>query len=259
MDMDAIPHDATGSALGQRLRLARLQQGLSEHALAQPEFTGNYVQALEQGRAHPSPQALAVLARRLRLHLPDLLPLTAPMPPDPDHAALEEDLAYQLDHARILIFTQQGYAALRLMNTAEEVYQPYLALFCAAIRCRFHRLRGRAYLRVADSALARTDLLLALALAEQLNDGQEIVRAQNALGEACFQEGRAAAAREFHVQCVHAIHIGTIRDLSLRLSIYTNLANDYWALNELTPAIGMYQEALRLLPDINQAEGAARI
>jgi tetratricopeptide (TPR) repeat protein len=53
---------------------------------------------------------------------------------------------------------------------------------------------------------------------------------------------------------LHAIHTGVVKDLNLRLSIYSNIANDYWALNDVEQAIGVYKESLELLEDTNNLE-----
>jgi transcriptional regulator with XRE-family HTH domain len=57
------------ATLGERLRQARLERGLSQDALAQPEFTKSYVSAVERGKARPSLKALELMARRLGIPL----------------------------------------------------------------------------------------------------------------------------------------------------------------------------------------------
>jgi len=49
-------------------------------------------------------------------------------------------------------------------------------------------------------------------------------------------------ALEQHLYCQRTIESGTIKDLGLRLSIYRELADDYWALNDLPEAMATYNK-----------------
>jgi transcriptional regulator with XRE-family HTH domain len=71
--------------LGARLRAVRKARGLTQEALAAPEFTKSYVSAVECGKARPSLRALELMARRLGIPLPDLV--QAPPTPAPDLTA----------------------------------------------------------------------------------------------------------------------------------------------------------------------------
>lgn len=242
------------SALGDRLRAARLARGMSQENLAQPEFTKSYVSAVERGKARPSLKALELMARRLGIPLNEFL-LAAPVGENGmDVAALDEDLAYQLDHAKLLLTTQRGDEALRLINTAAQEYHPYFDEFSAETRCRFYRLRASAYLRVGEPNSARPDLDRALILAQQLDDPQEVERTRNMLGVVFSEQDLPQQALEHHRLCLRAIREGTVIDPTLRLNIFRNLANDYWALKDTAQAIDAYKEALKLLEDTNNLE-----
>jgi len=245
--------------LGQRLRQARLERGLTQQALAHPEFSKNYVSALERGSARPSLKALEVLARRLDIPMSDLLTIPPVLSDEPDIAAIEEDLDYQLDTAKVLLNTQQGDEALRLLHSTAQDAAPYSAQLSVKFRYRLHRLRGIAYLRVFEPASARQDLDTAMSLAQQLGDDQEVERVRNAIGAAYYEQDMPREALAQHEQCRTAIHAGLVKDLNLRLSIYSNLANDCWAINAMDQAISTYHEALKLLSDVNNLERQAGI
>src|SRR3954452_24569982 len=104
--------------LGERLRAARKARGLSQDQLAQPEFTKSYISAIERSKARPSLKALALLAGRLDVPMTTLLAAPVPETEEPDKKALDEDFAYQLDHAQFMLNQQQGEAALQLLNAA---------------------------------------------------------------------------------------------------------------------------------------------
>jgi transcriptional regulator with XRE-family HTH domain len=245
--------------LGARLREARRARKLTQEAVAQPEFTKSYISAIERGRARPSLRALTLIAGRLAIPVAELLTLDAPGPAHPDLAALDEDCAYQLDHVKLLIHTNQGSDALRLLAEIVQTYGALFGQFSLATRYRFFRLQGAAYVRVNEPDSARTALEHALTLAEQLADPQELYRTRNVLGAAFYQQDLALQALEQHEACFRAIQQGVVRDPHLRLNIYTNLANDYWALQQLEQAIAVYHEARLLLDDVIHPERQAGV
>jgi transcriptional regulator with XRE-family HTH domain len=247
------------TTLGERLRQARLARGMSQENLAQPEFTKSYVSAVERGKARPSLKALELMARRLSVPLSDFLTLKPAEADAVDVAALEEDFAYQLDHAKLLITTERGDDALDLIRTAEQAVDPHFAEFSPLTRYRFYRLRALAYLRLNAPGLAREDLDHALSLAQHLDDPQEIERARNALGVVFYDQDMPGQALEQHRACEQAIRQGVVKDLTLRLNILRNLANDYWALKDSRRAITTYQEALALLEDVGTLEQQAGV
>src|SRR5215213_7248484 len=95
----------TLSALGMRIRKARLERGMTQEVLAGSEFTKGYVSALERGAVRPSLKALDVFARRLGVPIAEFLEVTsqASNVMQLEIAALEEDLQYQFNYARMLI------------------------------------------------------------------------------------------------------------------------------------------------------------
>ncbi len=234
------------TALGDRLRQARLERGLTQEALAQPEFTKSYISAVERGKARPSLKALELLARRLDLPLSSFL-TAAPSADEVDLVALEEKFAYQLDQTKLLIATEHGDDALDLLRRAERAIIPHFAQFSAPTRYRFYRLRALAYLRLCTPGLARPDLEQAINLAQQFDDPQEVARARNVLGVVFYEQDMPEQALEQHQLGVAAIHQGIVKDLTLQLNLWRNLASDYWALRNARQAIAAYQAALALL------------
>ncbi|HUS15327.1 MAG TPA: tetratricopeptide repeat protein [Chloroflexia bacterium] len=251
--MPAVPERPSG-ALGPYIRRTRHAHGLSQEALAQPEFTKSYVSAVERGLVRPSALALALLAKRLDRPVADLAALPVAVPPVPHLGALDEDLAYQLDYVKMLFHKNEIEAAGRLLETAAQEYAPFVSRMCVATHYRYHRLRALVQIRSNEPGSAVQELDYALPLAEQLGDPQEIARTRNALGCAYYAMDFPRRALDEHSQCLHAIYAGLVKDLTLRLNIYSNLANDYWALKDFAQAIRFYQEALPLADDVNSPE-----
>jgi tetratricopeptide (TPR) repeat protein len=249
-----VTQRSTLESLGQRLRQARLERHMSQEKLAQPEFTKSYVSAVERGKARPSLKALELMARRLEIPMNELLHAAPPTEGLPDLPALQADLSYELDAAQMLINTNRADEALRRINAAEQTAGPHLSEFDHDTRYRLYYLRARAYLRLAEPASARHELQQAMSLAQQRGAEEDVERVRNDIGGAFFEQDMPGLALEQHKQCLHAIQTGVVKDLNLRLSIYSNIANDYWALNDVEQAIGVYKESLELLEDTNNLE-----
>jgi tetratricopeptide (TPR) repeat protein len=92
-----------------------------------------------------------------------------------------------------------------------------------------------------------------------LDDPQEVERTRNALGAVFYAQDLPQQALEHHLRCAQAISEGVVKDPTLRLTIYRNLANDYWALKNTPQAIAAYKEALALLEDVNSLEQQAGV
>lgn len=240
--------------LGDLIREIRMVRHFSPEALGEPAFRIDYIDAVERGLVNPSRSALEFLAGRLRVPLELLLNAPQPDITTPDLAALKEDLAYQIDRARRANDSGHADEAVAMLNAAEEAYLPYLAQINGYTVYRLYYGRGAAYIRLRQPADAQQDLKraldLALALAERFPERAEAVeQARNALGAAFYQQDEYFQALDHHTRCLHAIQTRVVQDLNLRVLIYSNLANDYWALNDIDHAIGMYKEALMLLEE----------
>jgi tetratricopeptide (TPR) repeat protein len=253
--MESVSYNTQAGTLGQRIQEARLRQGLSQEEIAGGEFSAGYISAIEGGSVRPSLKALEVLAPRLGLPTEDLLALAADLKTSPDLDALQEDLQFQLNYAKGLIQSQEIAEALDLISTAEESIRPYEKQVATRYRYRIPYLRGMAHIQRAEYAAAQGELEAALALVAA--DEEASVRVHNLLGVVFYQREQAQEAIKHHTKCMRAIQEGVVKDLSLRLSIYRNLANDYWALSDFARAIPLYKEALDLLEDLNNEQRKA--
>jgi tetratricopeptide (TPR) repeat protein len=243
------------TGLGQRLREARHRLGLTQDDVAQPEFTKSDVSAVERGKARPSLKALELMSRRLGIPMPELLAVAPEAVETIDLAALAEDVEYQLDGARRAIDTGQGSEALRLIAVAEETAGDALDDLGAATRYRLSYLKALAYLRAGEAGAAQRELTQTLDLAAELDDGGEAAeRVRNLIGGAYCEQNLPQLALEYHTRGVQAIQAGVVKDPNLQLLIYSNLANDYWALGDAQRAVAFYQEALKLLDRVGNME-----
>ncbi|MFL5734607.1 MAG: helix-turn-helix domain-containing protein [Chloroflexia bacterium] len=261
MDVNVTSRDNPAGSLaehvGRRIRQARQERGLTQEALAGPEFTKGYVSALERGTVRPSLKALQVFARRLNVEIVDLLTARDETDAGPELRAAEEDLNQQLNYARMLIGTGQFDEAFQLIRDAEESAKPYRDRLPARVLYRVPLLRGLAYLKLSQPEQARPQLDEALDAAR--GDLEAEAATRNLLGVAYYQMEQPQMALEHHLEGLSAVQTGAVQDPSLRLGIYRNLAQDYWAHNEPAQATGIYEEALKTLDDLNDLQRQAGV
>ncbi|HYP40664.1 MAG TPA: helix-turn-helix transcriptional regulator [Chloroflexia bacterium] len=255
--MESVSYNTQRGTLGQRIQEARLKQGLSQEEIAGGEFSAAYISAVEGGSVRPSLKALEVLASRLGLPAGDLSALAEDLKTSPDLNALQEDFQFQLNYAKGLIQNQQIAEALELISTAEQSIRPYEEQVAGRYRYRIPYLRGLAHLHREEYVVAQRELEASLELAE--TDEEASVRVHNFLGVALYQQERIQEAVKHHTRCLRAIQNRVVKDLNLRVSVYRNLANDYWALSDFAHAVPMYKEALALLEDLDSEQRKAHV
>jgi len=244
--------------VGERLRKARRERGLTQDKLAEPRFTKGYVSAVERGTVHPSLKALEFFAQRLGMPISHFLVSTRNVDVEPEMEALEEDLNYQFDYARMLIRDGQTDQAFQLLSNAERNAEPFRSTISANIMYRAPYLRGLAYMHMLDAELAKPEFERALTVLKQGKGGAEVgdaeVTVNNMLGVAFHQTEQPHMALEHHLACRRAVDSGEVKDLTLRISIYSNLASDYLALNDVPEAAATYRKALAFVDDIDSLE-----
>jgi tetratricopeptide (TPR) repeat protein len=250
--VDSRVQQNTMSGIGVRIKRARKERGLTQDQLATPQFTKGYISALERGAVRPSLKALEFIASRLELplsHFVARLDRAGEHEETSELEALQEDLNYQYNYARMLIRSDNVEEAFDLIQTAEESASYYKKMLPSHLLYRPSFLRGLGHLQMSDPQSARPELESALEAAGEDACAQVIVR--NMLGVAYYLLNQPAEAVQQHLRCIQAVEKGTVKDLSLRLSILRNLANDYWALHDVPQAIGTYKKALPLVEDLD--------
>jgi tetratricopeptide (TPR) repeat protein len=180
---------------------------------------------------------------------------------EPEMEALEEDLNYQFNYAHMLIRAGQAAEALQFISEAEKRAEPFRGSISELIMYRAPYLRGLAHMQMLDVELAKSNFESALAILRQGKSAQGIADAEimveNKLGVAYYQSEQPHVALEHHLACRRAVDSGAIKDQTLRLSIYRNLANDYIALNDGAEAAATYRKALAFVDEVGSLEKQA--
>ncbi len=244
---------AVAARVGTNIREVRTKLGMTQAQLAAPEFSISYISAIERGKIRPSLKALSILARRLDV------PLTFLLEGSPAGAAEARAVGYSpadagpdqrvdVDLLQADVLIQQG-----AFKGAEELLLPIQAERITTDQVyRLYLLRGQIHLGAGEYQEAVVDLRSALSQGESLNDSEYAERARNLLGKAYFALYNYTLAMENHMRCNTAIEQGLVTDPVFSLDVYSNLANDYFRLGDLSQAVTYFQRAIDMLDEANQ-------
>ena len=244
---------AVAARVGTNIREVRTKLGMTQAQLAAPEFSISYISAIERGKIRPSLKALSILAKRLDV------PLTFLLEGSPAGAAEARAVGYSpadsgpdqkidVDLLQGNVLVQQGAfrQAEQLIApiqperiTTDQVYQLYL-------------LKGQIHLGANEFQEAVVDLRAAVTQGEGLGDVEYIERARNLLGKAYFELYNYTLAMENHYRCYTAIENRQITDPVFALSVFSNLANDYFRLGDANNAVTFYHRSLEIFDALNR-------
>jgi tetratricopeptide (TPR) repeat protein len=217
--------------LGERIREARLERKMTQDELARDTFSKSYVSAVELGKIQPSIKALRILARRLQL------------PPSFFLESLQPDLETQqtlLTLAELRLLVAQGQNQEEVLTEIANFDQERLNEHQLA---EVLYLEGRALSRLNRDTEALTRLEQSRLQWEELDEIEWVERVRNFIAEIHFRQRKYLQAQDLHKLSLAAIKQGNVRDVSLKLSIYANLARVYSALDMHDAARALFEEA----------------
>jgi tetratricopeptide (TPR) repeat protein len=221
------------NSVGERLRQARRDRGLTQAQLAKGLATKGLISQIETNRTTPSLPRLRLLAERLGLPLSYFLGQT----PEDDHRYLPKA-------ADLAIRAGEPERALALVIEAEESATDTAAAPLAELR----RLRGMAYadLGRASEAMATLQEAAALAPGDEPNLKAGIAVE---IGKLHAQQERFNAAIESNLRALKWLDLSRRPDLDLRARVLTNLASEYYMVGEVDQARRHYEQALEVAID----------
>ena len=238
------------------VRHQRIELGLDKEALGGPEFSLHYVEALERDAITPSRLALQLIARRLKMQ-PGVLAAAITTPVDTDITALEEDVSFQLNYAKMLQRENRYDEALSLIDEIEAGTSIYRDKLPGSVLYRIPFMRGRGYLMLQEFDRAQQQFTEALELAKE--DIVAATTVRNLMGNSFYEEEKPDLALKCHLQCLRAIQSGAVKDPNLKVSILRNIALDYFALNDMASSIRFSKEALDALRDLDDPQREAAV
>lgn len=231
--------------LGARLRQLRLDRGLTQGELAEPEYSYAYVSSIEAGRRTPSPKALAFFAARLGVDPQELATGRSP--------AVTKELLADVLHARVLLSSAEEGDI-----TAAET--SLLKLVRRARKLQIPEVEAKARTALALAAELRNDSEAALQLYGEtiadFRDAGPLARVEAVAGQARILQtkGDTAYAAFLLRELLRELeHVG-IQDPSALVRIHSSLVAAYFGEGLLKQAAESAEIALELAPRIDNAE-----
>ena len=185
--------------LGERIRAARQEAGLSQSQLGAPHFTRAYVSALERGKIRPSMKSLEFLSDRLGK------PVSLFME-DPGESKRKREREFEMLRAKDLIARGRASEAVSIVQVLLEQPSPSLD------RLETQRLLARALVEARAPAKALPYLEAARRIADASHKKDSIAMIERQLAHA-YYELRDLSEAERHVTlALEMARGGVIRD-----------------------------------------------
>lgn len=219
---------APGS-LGQRIRLARQELGLSLTAVAGKDFSRAFLNQVELGRSQPSTQTLRIIAQRLQRPIDYFLE-----EPGDSIAALELALA----EAEMSLLHGDAARAEALMTRVLARTIP------VELRTRAELALGTAYVRQGQPKKAMLVLEEAIAAAERSNWAQLLVELYDRMGSVHYLLRRAHSAGRWFEQAYERYESAGLNDPILKARILGHRANLHYVAGQPVEAIAVYESAI---------------
>ena len=231
--------------IGERIRKARLESGLSQAQLGAPHFTRAYVSAIELGKVRPAMKSLEFLADRLGKPASYFLE-----DPEADRRRREREL--EIRSAEALLSRQTAAQAIeRARPLLESSESP-------AERCRLHLILGTAHNHLVQGPEALRELVAAERL-QQSAGPMQVTRIQYQTALAYRQSGNSPQAVTMLRKLLDELDKAPVRDQTLRLRVVKDLGVILIDSGDVEEANSYLQTALEWAQDIGDISGLVSI
>lgn len=232
--------------LGERLRRARVESGLSQAQLGAPHFTRAYVSALELGKIRPAMKSLEFLASKLGKPAAHFLE-------DEEQERRRKERDLDLKAAAALLSRPTAAEALarvgKLLETATAVSD----------LCRLRLMAGTAHNFLAQGPDALRELTTAERLALQIGDSHAQRSVAHQMAIALRLIGELKRARGILTALLSEAEQSGSTDRIFRMKLLRDLGAVSWDLGDYEKASGYYQAALEWAKDIGDVAGLIAI
>jgi len=229
------------SDIGQRLRHARQQRGMTLAQLGGTDLTRGFLSSVELGRSSISLKALALVADRLQL------PMTYFLTEAEGEVNALPDLL--LDDAEAALRSQQPAEALRLLADLDEP---------SALHSRKLWLQGWALVVLGRPREAIPLLADALPLAEADGDLRHLVLVRYTLAMALFGATNYDEAL-VHLRQAHEQAVSQLDDRALLGKLTVALGHLHYIQGDFTSALGQYARAKELFNTVRDLDNLAAV
>jgi tetratricopeptide (TPR) repeat protein len=230
--------------LGERVRAARRELGLSQAQLAGEELTKGFISQVEAGLVRPSLRSLQVIASRLGRSLDYFIG-------DESLAGAKRRVFHRL--AAQAAVERRDWAAARHEATSALAQQPQGAERATLLR----------YLALADTAEGRREqaferIAEAMSLVDANSDATELAHLLHARGVLYAEHAQLAAAAESLETARDVIEQREITDPRLRARTLVTLGTVYRRLHRTAKALTTYEQALAVASRSSELSLAAQ-
>lgn len=236
--------EAPPTTLGERVRAARRERGLSQSQLAGSELTKGFISQVESGQVRPSIRSLQVLASRLDKSL--------------DYFLGDESLATAKRAAFHRLAAQAAAERGDWPTARAEIDQAMSQSPEPRERAGLLRILASAENATGDREAAFSRISEALTLLEPAADPVEYVQLLYVRGTTYSAAGQLVAATESYEAARDVVERFEVTEPRLRTRIQVALGTMYRRLNRTTKALSAYESALALASRSSELDLAAR-
>lgn len=236
--------EAPPTTLGERVRAARRERGLSQSQLAGSELTKGFISQVESGQVRPSIRSLQVLASRLGKSL--------------DYLLGDESLATAKRGAFHRLAAQAAAERGDWPTARAEIDQAMSQSPEPRERAGLLRILASAENATGDREAAFSRISEALTLLEPAADPIEYVQLLYVRGTTYSAAGQLVAATESYEAARDVVERFEVTEPRLRTRVQVALGTMYRRLNRTAKALSAYQSALALASRSSELDLAAR-
>lgn len=224
------PASKTLQGLGDRLRRARAEAGLSQAQLGAPHFTRAYVSAVELGKIRPAVKSLEFMAAQLSKPVSYFLE---------DEERERSRRERQADTARALQLIAEGRsaAAIEILSRTLSSTTP------GPERYQVLRSLGRAYQEAGDAPRAVAVLSDVLRSYEANGDAENVLRTKAQLGAALNLMMSYGEAAQHLEDVLEALARGDLRDPLLKVHVLHNMGVVCYMRSDYAKALQYFERA----------------
>ena len=218
--------------IGERIRKARLESGLSQAQLGVPHFTRAYVSAIELGKVRPAMKSLEFMADKLGKPSSYFLE-------DADADRRRGERAAVVARSSQLISEGKGAEAAELLEALLKLVPP------PAERASLQRSLGRAYTQTRRGPEAVAILNDALRFFKTIDDAEQIARTRSQLGAAMLELRTYVEAQQELESALAFMSKCDVRDPLLKVHTLYNLGVSFYMRGDFRSAAQQFDRAVR--------------
>src|SRR5260221_1977953 len=238
------PVSAALRQIGERIRKARTEAGLSQAQLGTPHFTRAYVSAIELGKVRPAMKSLEFLADKLG---------------KPTSYFLEDEAAEKRRSERVALVARSNQ--LISEGKASDAIGLLEGLLKRPVspseRATLQRSLGRAYTQGQRAAEASTVLNEALRFFKGSDDAEQVARTRAQLGAAMLELRTYAEAQQELESALAFMSKTDVKDPLLKVHTLYNLGVSFYMRGDYRAATQQFDRAAREGADVGDVRWQA--